>query len=346
MFWERNKRHAPTLALALGFLWDSLTLGRPDRLFDNAVLLIYLLIAGGSIILLNIRARRAEAPLSLLTLIQFAFGNLASAMFILYSKSGTLEGNLVFFVLLVGFLIGNEFVKGRYAQLHFHIAAYYLLVFSYLMIVVPTLMGEIGERVLIASGTLSVLFIAAFISILSVITPVLKDQVKKTIVSIAAIFITFNALYLLNLIPPVPLALRHLDVYHAIERTGFTYTGTYEPGPWLQFWRNSSATFHRTGGESVYCFSSIFAPAGLEAPIYHRWERYDEKRGGWTTMARTRFPIIGGREEGYRGFTIKSTLEKGSWRCSVETERGALIGRRSFEVVEVSARPELSRQTL
>ena len=37
-FVQRHERHIGVGAFFLGFVWDSLTLGRPDQLFENVVL--------------------------------------------------------------------------------------------------------------------------------------------------------------------------------------------------------------------------------------------------------------------------------------------------------------------
>ena len=46
--------------------------------------------------------------------------------------------------------------------------------------------------------------------------------------------------------------------------------------------------------------------------------------------------IAGGREGGYRGYTIKQRVMPGDWRVDVETPEGRIIGRVSFRVEEPS----------
>jgi hypothetical protein len=45
-----------------------------------------------------------------------------------------------------------------------------------------------------------------------------------------------------------------------------------------------------------------------------------------------RFSIMGGREGGYRGYSVKSTPRAGRWRVNIETPDGLLIGRVPFVV--------------
>lgn len=329
-----NANHAPAAALVFGFIWDSLTLGSPDRIFDNAVMLIYIVIAGGCIILVNARGHEAAiGRLPLVVVMQFAFGNLASALFVLYGKSGTVEGSAVFFLLFGAFLVGNELLRKRYTQAQFHIAAYYLLVLSYCALVVPVLMEEIGARAFVVSALVSVAFISLFLFIVNAVTSkAIATRLYSMVASVAGVLIIFSGLYALNIIPPVPLALNHLGIYHSVVRDGEGYKVTYEKAHWYEFWRETDKDYTQVASEGASCFSAVFAPRTLTTPIFHRWEKYNEVLEEWQTQARIEFPIRGGRAEGYRGYTTKTSLSPGKWRCSVETSRGALLGREVFRV--------------
>src|SRR6185295_10697977 len=107
-----------------GVVWDTLTLTRIDRLRDNLILLLYLLILGGLIV----ATTRAELGGSIphagsqdsvpwrervrpyyRRIIQFLLGGQFSAYAVYYFKSASLTSTWVFFVLLVGLLVTNEF---------------------------------------------------------------------------------------------------------------------------------------------------------------------------------------------------------------------------------------------
>ncbi|MES2006808.1 MAG: DUF2914 domain-containing protein [Patescibacteria group bacterium] len=354
--WEKYERFFTGGALLLGFYFDLLVATRPDSLANNLLLLTYLLAAGGLIIALNLRkTMRMEEenpaePMLLLLALQFLFGNLSSNLLVLYGRSGTIAGSSIFIGILLAMLIGNEFLKTRYGQLRFNIAIYYTLVFSYLMIAVPTfILHDIGMWVFLASGVASLLFIAAFLWVVYAI--IFKGKYRKrhlfeVSLNVAAIFFAFNVLYFLNIIPPVPLALKDIGVYHSVSRVSSgVYTLSYEKPWWFAFWRSTSPTYHIALGNPAYCFSSVFAPTGLSTPVVHTWERYNEKTKEWQILSRFSFAINGGRDGGYRGFSTK-TLTEGKWRCDVETENGQLIGRMSFKATLDSTVPELTSKTL
>ncbi len=347
VFWEAHSRPINLSALVLGFVFDLWIAKRPDSIADNLLLITYLLICGTVIVVLNTRHLRRKMeqehptePLLLLIILQFCFGGLANNMLILYGKSGTLGGDLFFVGCLGAFALGNEFLKGRYEQLRFNVAIYYFLLLTYCIIAVPTfLLHSIGTFVFLLSCLISVLLIAAFLCVLFLY--VFKKREKQQMIEVAgvlcAILFVFNGLYFFNIIPPVPLSLKQIGIYHSLSRDtqepGKLFSATYEKPAWYVFWRDTSSTYTFNPGEEAYCFSAVFAPGALSAPIVHQWERYDEMSGGWKVQSTYLFSINGGRAEGYRGFSTKQ-LSAGRWRCDVETKKGQLIGRLSFTAVE------------
>lgn len=355
-WWERYEHHLGVGALVVGFCFDLIVADRPDSIGNNLLLLAYLAAAGVLIILLNRREMRKKEqqhstePLYLLLLLQFCFGGLASNLLVLYGKSGTLAVNALFLGLLVALIFGNEFLRSRYAQLRFNVGVYYLLMLTYCVIAVPVfIVHTIGTWVFLLSGLVSLGIIAGFLFLLMAIVFRGKDFAKIFGVStvVLAIFLTFNLLYFLNIIPPVPLSLKDIGIYHSLlKKSDGNYTGLYEPSPWWQVWRDTSRIYTLGAGDSAFCYSSVFAPTNLSVPIYHRWEKYNSAKGAWETQSLVAFPIAGGRAEGYRGYSVKSALTAGDWRCNVETKGGALIGRSDFEVVQSTSTPALSQRTL
>ena len=337
-FFIRYRRHLPTLALITGFVWDNFTLGRPDSLFDNAVMLFYLTLAGVGIILIQRGSRIHTSPrVWKLVLVQFAFGNLLSGLFVLYSTSGTLVGSWPFLLLIFALLIGNEFLKERYALLRFQISVFYLALFTYFALVFPIIFGKIGADIFLVSGFASITLIIALLYVLKLKSPKGRTEMYGIVIGI---FTLMNVLYFLNVVPPVPLAMRDIGIFHSVERTENGYLVTDEYRKWYEIARAVRPVFQFTEGEKAYCFSAVFAPAKLNTPIYHNWEYYDEEDRAWKSTGLTSYTISGGRDQGFRGFTVK-TVEKGLWRCSVETERGALIGRATFEAIPVTEEPQL-----
>ena len=338
-----HERRIGTLALILGAIFDWLTITKPDSLFGIVSLSSYMVIAGGCILLLNARSAREKESPWLMILLQFCFGNLASGLLVLYSQSATLVGSWLFLLVLAGFLVGNEFARKRYAMLRAHLIGFYILLSAYVGFMVPILLKKVGTEIFLLGSLLSLVFMVGYVALVFASAPSrVKGDWKGALIGVLITTGVFNALYFLNFIPPVPLTLSEISIFHSVERTGAGYEVVGEAHPHIYDIRAQLfPQFHIKGGEGAYCFSSVYAPVGLTAPIYHRFEQYDEKAGVWKTRSRIAFPISGGRNSGYRGYSFKSALEQGRWRCSVETENGALVGRKTFTVSYVKEVPAL-----
>jgi hypothetical protein len=356
-WWEQYQHHLGVGSLVVGFTFDLIVAKSPQSVFDNILLISYLFIAASIIVILNLHKRRRSSteesetePLVLLLVLQFCFGGLASNMLVLYGKSGTLAGSAFFIALLIALVFGNEYLRSRYAQLRFNVAVYYFLLLTYCVIAAPTwIFHSIGPGVFFLSGLLSLAIMTLFGLVLFsvVLRGDRKHQMQQIVALIAIIFVVFNGLYFFDIIPPVPLSLKDIGVYHSVLKSSTgDYLVLYEPTAWYVFWRDTSAILHYEPGQSAYCFSSVYAPTQLSTPIYHVWEHFDTASKGWITESRISYSISGGRSDGYRGFSATAALMPGAWRCDVETASGALIGRISFTAVEGTTSVPLQTATL
>ncbi len=168
----------------------------------------------------------------------------------------------------------------------------------------------------------------------------------RSLASICFLGLVLNFFYLTNLIPPVPIAMKFGGVYHNVYRDGEAYQLWYETPPWYRFWSRTSDPFHYREGEAVYCFAAVFAPTDLEQKVYHKWEYLDGSSGEWVQTDRIGYEVVGGRDGGFRGFTVKREIQPGEWRVRVEDERGLVLGKISFEVIHIGDRdPHMSRHS-
>lgn len=84
-------------------------------------------------------------------------------------------------------------------------------------------------------------------------------------------------------------------------------------------------------GRGLVAFTAIVAPAGLRQPVAHVWRH---RGSAVATVPLT--PVLGGRREGFRTYSRKSTFPpepSGRWSVDVVTAGGQLIGRLRFEVL-------------
>jgi len=113
-FIKRYEKYAAISFFIGGFIFDSITLGRIDMLFDLIILCIYMIFLSITLYLYNLvddgkwnntifEQFAAYYPLA----IQFFLGGLASAYVIFFSRSVSLSKTASFFIILVVLLFAK-----------------------------------------------------------------------------------------------------------------------------------------------------------------------------------------------------------------------------------------------
>lgn len=349
---ERYERRASALALVTGLTIDSLTLHRIDLYATNILLLAYLVIAGVSIAIINLHeAGRVQwvgegIHFWLLVAIQFAFGGLFGRFLIYYSRAGALYASWPFLLILLVLLLSNEFARKYYTRFTLQMSLYFLALFSFLIFFVPIVLGRMGSMVFLLSGLLSLLLVCVFLGLLRFLIPRKIDAAAKyLVVSLGGIFFFVNFLYYSNIIPPIPLSLSSAGVYHSLVRTTEGYQARAEKKGWRDLF-NLYPTLHVFAGSPLYIYSAVFAPTDFGTSIVHVWQHYDEKTKTWVNAGSVKFGIVGGRDGGYRGHSLKSNIAPGLWRVNIETEEGQVIGRVRFKVERTNILPVLVTENL
>lgn len=354
-FFDKHESRLSSLTLIFGFIFDSVTLQRADYLFDNILIIVYLLVAGASIFIINLyeigkfRNKFSDTIHEFLPFtLQFAFGGLFSAFTIFYSKSASFLSSGIFVLLLFMLMVGNEFFKKRYEKFVFQIGIYFVAIFSFTIYFLPVIIKKMGALVFLGSGAVSLVLISIFIFWISAQAPQRYQESRKFIyLTIASLWAFINFLYFANIIPPIPLSLKAGSVYHLVEKIpigGYLVTGEAETA-WYEKWRINKK-IHLRPGAGVYVFSSIFAPTDLNIKVIHDWQYFDSKENEWISISKISFPIQGGRDNGYRGFSKKEGIFPGKWRVDVKTNRGQVIGRVRFKIEIENFSPSLEVKSI
>ncbi len=348
---ERYERFNPLVFFFGGFTWDSVTLKRIDQLPDNLVLLLYIVGFGilMSITLLVDKKKLQHAfvikhqqwfPLVL----QFFLGGLFSAYVIFYFQSASLSKTALFFAVMVGLLIANEFLQKKLKNLYLLLTLYFLATFSFFIFFIPVILKVLNVFTFIAGGLLSLGLVAGLIFFLH--KNDIFDSHKHFVRSVsvmAGMYCLMNLLYFFNWIPPVPLSLKSGGIYHHVSHDleADKFVLRFEQPKWYQLLKSSDQTFRYTTGDTVSCFTAVFAPTELKKKIFHHWQKYVPKKDEWISTDKLGFNITGYRDGGYRGITRKRNVADGAWRVDVETEEGTLLGRIDFEIETVGEPVEL-----
>ena len=340
-----------TIAFIGGFLTDLILLNRIDDIIDNLILLAYVVLATVSLLLFYAgAAQKFGMTVSRLiqrytpVLLQYSFGGLLSGMLIFYGRSGDWITSAPFLILILLVIFGNELLEKRSDMLVYHVALYFIGIFSYVVLVLPVILGKMGDGIFILSGLIALLFVSGVIRVLYTIVPnFMKFNTKRIIMMVGALYFLMTGLYFFNLIPPIPLSLTELDIVQSVSRdNNGNYRIVDEEQPWYRKVPLVRDELH-PNGNSIVCFARVYAPTRLATRIYHRWE-YKDEAGDWQEAFRFGYPITGENSGGYRGYTILDKFSDGVWRCGVENERGQVLGRTTVKINTTdTARPMVTR---
>ncbi len=352
--YARTQLSLSSASLVGGFVFDAVSLKRIDMFWENFWVVVHLLVVASCIVWVTRKENfdpereggHTKLDSWLINLLQFFFGGLLSTFMVFYFRSGTFWVSWPFYLLLATAFIANEKLKSRYARLEFQLSMLFLCLFCFMIFILPVVVRAMGRLIFLLSGVLSLVLWWLFVRILRERAKESFSYHKETVVaSTVAVFILINILYFTNFIPPLPLSLQDASVYHSVIRTeGGAYLVQSEAQGWLGFFR-LAPRFHLAAGVPIYFYSAVFSPTSLNTEIIHEWQTYDSRRG-WITADRIPLSVRGGRDGGYRTYSVKSGVKPGAWRVNVETPTGAILGRFRFNVSLQSGAPPPLRTEL
>jgi hypothetical protein len=353
--WVRaHERHLSALFMAGGFLFDNWAFGRIDHPATQAVFIVYLLVAGIAIAAQHgLESRPPERQPSprirnvLVFVTQFALGALLSGFCVFYIRSASLLASWPFLIFMAGVFIGQETFRHYHSRLVFVVLLLFLSVYSYAIMLVPMVIGRIGQIPFLLSGAVALLI---FIPYMRALARLGHDRYRGARLQVAAgmavIGVLINAFYFLKVFPPLPLVLTDAGVYHDVRRVGGDYHVRVEeePAAWRALF-GTNPVLHIQPRARLFVYSAVFAPRGLHARIVHEWQ-WQASGGAWATQQRVPVAISGGREEGFRLYTFKTAPKPGQWRVNILSEDGRAIGRVRFAVETQFIPPALADKVL
>ncbi len=353
LYAARNERNLSLGFFVAGFLFDIVTLGRIDSWLTIGQQAAYLVLV--TVMLVQMLKEEGQPAVDLAAAsklkrwyyeyrgpaIHFLLGALLSAYTLFFFKSSSLLVSFGFLLVLALLLVANELPRFKALGLPFKFALLGLCWLAYFAYVLPVLIGQTGLFVFLASMAVGCLPFLAMGFRLS------KAQKQKVFVPLGCMLILFLGFYLFRLIPPVPLSIPYMGVYHAVERTEAGYKLTHER-PFWRFWHNGDQWFHAQPGDRVHVYFRIFSPSRFQDQVQMRWYLYksEEPGSGWTLQDTIPIKIVGGREQGFRGYGAKTKYQAGDWKVQIETTDAREIGRIYFKLETAPESPRSLRAEL
>lgn len=338
-FYRKYERAIIPLTLVLGFVLDIVTFRTIQIVTSFVLLVIYIILVGASIAFINIyEARRLNISnrfigylrLSAPVVMQFSFGALLSMSFIFYSFGGAFSVSWPLVLTILFLMVANEIFKEYYKKPMAQLNVFFWCLLTLFFLMFPYAFNSLSAWVFVFGGVSAVFVMMLFVHTISKFSQDIKQIKKPLALYIIAIFGFMNALYFVNIVPPIPLAMREGGMYHNVKRAGGMYEVEAERETFFQKIMPGKI-IHIIKNNPVYAYTAIFSPADLNTDIVHRWQKYNEATGKWVTMNKIFFSVVGGRKDGYRGYSLSTNVAPGRWRIYVETKRGQVLGKISFE---------------
>jgi hypothetical protein len=328
LYYSRHEGRVAAAFFAAGFVFDMVTVGRIDSWVTIGQQALYLGLILAALLQMFFeqytppRERwysKYRSPA-----VHFLLGALLNLYAIFYFKSSSLLVSFGFLGVLVAILLANELKRIKSLGLPFKFALLALCFLSFAVCVVPILFGWMGVTVFVAS------MLAGSVPLAVVgFTAAPKEAARRQIlVPLGCVLVLFLTFYFFRLIPPVPLSIPFIGVYHNVEKTEAGYRLTHERPVW-RFWHNGDQSFAARPGDRVYVYFRVFSPGRFADELQMRWHWKDPQRG-WTLHDSIPIRIVGGREQGFRGYGFKTNYRAGDWKVQVETADGREIGRVYF----------------
>jgi hypothetical protein len=323
---------------AAGFLFDTLAVGRIDRLHNVIHQASYLSLCA---FLTGLELRELHGRFSPperfkaawryhVGATHFMLGTLLNIYTLFFFKSASLGTSFLFLLALVGLLAVNELKPFKDSGTILRMSLFSLCLIAYFTYLVPMLLGSIGAMAFAGSIAAAGACVFALRRLLlrELPRPVVDGHVS---VPFALVALAFCALYAAKAIPPVPLSLSSIGIYHDVRREGGRYALTMTRPPW-KFWQRGDQTFLARPGDKLHCFVSVFSPTRFSERLQLQWLFLSP--AGWQAADAVPLAVVGGRDEGFRADSVKSNYQAGRWRVRVETSDRRELGRIDFTVVD------------
>ncbi len=273
-FYKEHEKSWPIVFFAGGFLFDLCMLSRIDSPEVIAQQFLYITLVG---LMLGQMLYEEKHPLHLeemgwlkrqyyhhrIEIMHFFLGTLLNAYTIFFFKSSSLMVSFGFMLFLVILLIVNELPRFRSMELSFKFALLSLCSYCFFSYVLPIAFGFM-------SGTL--FFFSLLVGYLPFViagwwvqrrSEVFFGLIKSAVLLPSTVVLcVFLFAYWLRIVPPAPLSVPFIGIYHSVDRTSTGYKLGHEK-VWWKFWQTGIRISARSRVIRFLSFSGFFRPLVL-----------------------------------------------------------------------------------
>lgn len=335
---QKHIKHISSILFFFGFAVDMFLLPDVNDVLSRYLGLLYIVSLAIIIIIREMVVVDEKSGVlkqrfySMLTFaIAYFSGSALSFIFVYAWRSAALSISWPIFIILFLCMIANELVSIHRWRAVIDVAVLIIASLFYILFNLPFVIGKQNDLIFFLGLGLAFAFSFVYIRLFNRISK--RDQYVENYILAIVIPAFVGGLYILNLIPAVPLSINNQNVYHYVEKRSGEYFAQDEVKTKSIFDIFRTPVENITDSDkSLYFFAAVRAPAALTAPITHLWEYYNENTKQWEVRNKLTFNIYGGRQDGYRAYSNIANAVPGKWRVTVKVDSGRIIGRYNFKV--------------
>ncbi|MCL2177814.1 MAG: DUF2914 domain-containing protein [Proteobacteria bacterium] len=270
--------------------------------------------------------------------IHFLFGTLFNAFFVFYFRASVIS-SLSFFIfipLLALVLALNELPMFRNLGPLMRMALWSFTCTSFWAYLLPLLFGFLSAWLFVLAVFLSTVSVFGLWYLSLRLTADFQWNFWRAVAPSLGVQLLLLLLYFSGVVPPVPLSLKWIGVYHDVRKPDGTELLYVRDG--LRFWEHGAETFLARPQDRLNVWMRIFAPKRFRDDIYVAWQHKNEQ-GQWMQTDRIPLKLSHSGQRGWTGHTYKVNYASGEWRVEVLTADARLLGS-----IEITVLPDNSTQ--
>ncbi|MCF7843373.1 DUF2914 domain-containing protein [Candidatus Gracilibacteria bacterium] len=354
---DKYSAHTTTIIFIAGFIFDMIILPDIDHPITRYIGLAHLCTVAFLIMFREWMVSRNTASSFEQKVYSFSsFGialssGAALSFILIYAiRSAALSVSWPLFLILLICIVANELVSSHAFRFTLDVGVLLTATLFFTIFNVPVLVKTQNDNTFLLSIVIAICISLLYLFLLQFTSESAKNEASRTYALAIGIPMFVGMLYILNVIPAVPLSLKHSGIYHNIVRSNngefIAQEEKISPSFFNKFSYFATPVYYMTPYDTgVYFFSAVGAPAELTAPITHVWEQYDEATKKWIPRTTVSFTLEGGRDNGYRAYSVKENIPEGLWRVNVKVDSNRIVGRVKF-LVKFKGKVELQEVVL
>jgi hypothetical protein len=219
-------------------------------------------------------------------LMHVMLGGLLNVFLVFFFRSSGDGLALGFVFLLLGLAVLNETPRFRARGPLVRVALLSFATTAFLMYLLPIVSGALHRWQPLAAVSLGSLLTLGLWRLFRWLTADAGLTFRRAALPGLAIQGLLLAMVWWDLVPPVPISLKHIGIYTSVRPApsgeAMRFFLTWQPAEAWEFWRDDARTLVAERGQKAWVYARVFAPMAFDDEVTLRWEL--QGANGWQAV--------------------------------------------------------------